>query len=132
MNPKMKLNSKIFRAYDIRGRYPEEVNESVTERIILKLPKLLRGKIVLGRDGRLSSPSLYQAARNALRKYKKPEEILEAGEITTPMMYFLINELKAGGGIMITASHNPKEYNGIKISGARAKPVSGQEIEKLL
>lgn len=128
----MKPNPKIFKAYDIRGRYPEEVNETVTQDIILNIPKLLRGKVILGRDGRLSSPSLYQAALNALRTYKKPNEIIEAGEMTTPMMYFLINKLKAGGGIMITASHNPKEYNGIKISGPQAKPVSGKEIAKLV
>ena len=48
--------------------------------------------------------------------------------VTTPMLYFLVNQLKATGGVMITASHNPKEFNGLKIMGAKADPVSGEDI----
>ena len=56
--------------------------------------------------------------------------IIDGGLMTTPMFYFLVNHFNADGGIMITASHNPKEYNGLKIINKNAVPISGKEIQK--
>ena len=134
------MNSKIFRAYDIRGKYPSEINEKAVEKIIEGLAKnfFKPGKVIVGHDARLSSPELYRAA---IRSIKYPAfakasadrqvsniKIIKGGLMTTPMLSFLVNKLKADGGIMITASHNPKEYNGLKIVGAKAVPMSGKEI----
>lgn len=126
------MDPKIFRAYDIRGKYPEKLNEKTIEEISPALIRLFSGKkIVLGRDVRLSSPKLYQTLAKRL-SVKGGPKIIKGGIMTTPMLYFLATFLKAGGGIMVTASHNPKEYNGLKIVGPAATPISGAEIFKLL
>jgi len=116
-------SSKIFRANDVRGIYPSEINEQIVYEIAGSIKKLFK-TVVVGHDARLSSPSLYEAVIEAL----KGKEVFEAGLITSPEMYFLVNELKADGGIMITASHNPKEYNGLKIMGKNAVPMSGKDV----
>lgn len=121
------LNKNIFRANDIRGKYPSEINEEAVFNIVSAIQKLFKKSVVVGHDARLSSPSLYRAVLTALKKDKKIK-IFEAGLVTSPAMYFLANKLKAGGGIMITASHNPKEYNGLKIMGKNAVPISGLDI----
>ena len=139
------FHPQIFKANDIRGKYPEEINEKVVLEIVKKLPRILKGKIVVGRDARLSSPRLYKAVikafsvqRLAVRDGKTKTlnanryTLYPVGIVTTPMFYFLVNKLKAGGGIMVTASHNPKEYNGLKIVGKNAQPVSGKEILKIM
>ncbi len=143
MNPAHNKAS-IFKAYDIRGRYPEEINEeSVVEIVKGLITHFKKGKIVIAHDVRLSSPSLYKIALHSLkiaaaaagsrRGGKNCKLKIEAvGFATTPMLYFLVNRLKARGGIMITASHNPKEFNGLKIVGPKAKPISGKEILALL
>src|SRR3989338_10740865 len=151
----MPIEPKIFKAYDVRGKYPEELNEEAAFEIAAAVGKHFgpRAKIVVGRDGRLSSPSLYKAvirglANNELGirnevlgiRGKKKNSIIhnskfiihKAGLITTPMLYFLVNKLKADGGIMVTASHNPKEYNGLKVVGKNARPMSGLEIYSIL
>lgn len=123
------LMRDIFGAYDIRGRYPGEINEVITQKIISGLSReiLEKGKIVVGHDARKSSPALYRACLKVLGS-----RAIRAGMITTPMLYFLVNKLKAGGGIMVTASHNPKEWNGLKVAGPKAVPISGDEIEQAL
>lgn len=131
------MNSVIFKAYDVRGRYPSELNEETAFQIASAVRKHFGegAKIVVGRDGRLSSPSLYKAVlgglehSNVLKNVRM--KIIEAGLMTTPMLYFLVNKLKADGGVMVTASHNPKEYNGLKVVGPKAKPISGKEIYEL-
>ncbi|MEK7568314.1 MAG: hypothetical protein AAB498_01640 [Patescibacteria group bacterium] len=126
------MDPKIFRAYDIRGRYPEKLNEKIVEEIAPALIKLFaKKKIVLGRDVRLSSPKLYRTLVKRLSG-KNNIKIIKGGIMTTPMLYFLTVFLKAGGGVMVTASHNPKDYNGLKIVGSVATPISGAEIFKLL
>lgn len=128
----MEMNPKIFKTYDVRGRYPEELNEEATERIAALLAESWRrGKIVLGYDARVSSPALYRAALAALRASGRSLLIVEGGMMTTPMLYFLVNRLRARGGIMVTASHSPREYNGLKAVGERAVPISGEEIKSL-
>lgn len=123
------MNASIFKAYDVRGLYPEQINGEIVGKIAVAVAKKLKcKKIIVGYDARLSSPTLHQAVMKALNSY----EVVDAGMITTPMLYFLVTKLKADGGIMITASHNPKEYNGIKAVGKKAAPISGTEIEKLV
>lgn len=126
------MDSAIFRAYDIRGKYPEEIDEAGVRRIARALAaELFKGKrVMVGRDARLSSPKLYRAALAGLRRGgAKP---VEAGLVTTPMLYFSVNDARAEGGVMITASHNPPEYNGMKAVRRGAEPLSGKEIYGLL
>lgn len=123
----MSVNQKIFKAYDIRGIYPGEIDEEATEIISRAFAFWLRRKIkktpkiVLSRDVRFSSPSLHKSALRGL--YDAGSRIVDCGICTTPMHYFIVNREKADGGLMITASHNPKEYNGIKLSRKGAAPV---------
>lgn len=132
------MKSSIFGAYDIRGKYPEDIDENTVKELVpIILKTLCRGKrlkIVVGHDARLSSPSLYKAVIRTLKSLSTKNyklEIVAAGMINTPMIYFLVEKLKADGGIVITASHNPKEYNGIKVINANGLPVSGQDIYEL-
>ncbi len=120
--------------YDPRGGDAIELNEKTAFEIAAAVGKHFgKGtKIIVGRDSRLSSPSLYKAVLKGLKSQMSKVKCIEVGLITTPMLYFLVNELRAGGGIMVTASHNPKEYNGLKAVGKNARPISGKEIEKLL
>lgn len=127
------MKPEIFKAYDIRGRYPDEVNEVVIAEIAGRLAGYFnKGKLVLGHDARLSSPALYESLKKSLVAGHKSLVIIDAGLITSPMLYFLVNHFKAAGGIMITASHNPKQYNGLKVVGKKAVPISGKEIRKLV
>jgi len=134
----------IFGAYDIRGKYPEEINEKVVSEITRCLVLYFKpgSKIVVAHDNRLSSPSLYQTIIKQF-KIQNPRlrrgfggqakfKIIEVGLATTPMFYFLVKKLKAAGGIMITASHNPPNWNGLKIVDENALSISGKEILKLL
>jgi phosphomannomutase len=149
------LDQKIFKAYDIRGIYPKELNEGsirvITESLAAyfktsRKTKKSKTVIIIGHDARLSALKLYQAAiqgitnkKMALRDLKKPQVIRgrsitlhAAGLITTPMLYFLVDHLKAAGGIIVTASHNPKQYNGLKVVGKKVAPMSGKEIELIV
>lgn len=127
------MNS-IFKANDIRGIYPKELNEMIVSGIGSALGDYFGEKSVLivGRDARLSSPSLYRALLGSLKVKSQKLKVIDAGLMTTPMLYFLVSKYKADGGIMITASHNPKQYNGLKVVRAGARPVSGTEIGKLM
>ena len=127
----MELNRKIFKAYDIRGVYPTEINEEAVSLIAKKLANCFSGQVVIGHDVRLSSPALFEQLKKGLSINKKLK-ILETGLVTTPMIYFLVNKLKLNGGVMITASHDPKEFNGMKIVGPKAKMISGEEIQEFL
>jgi phosphomannomutase len=123
------MDKSIFKAYDIRGQYPQEINEKTVAEIAPVFIKFFKkGKIIVGRDVRLSSPKLYKTLIAKLQDYKI--KAISIGLTTTPMFYFLVSKLKAAGGIMVTASHNPKEYNGLKVVGKKAKMISGYEISK--
>lgn len=125
------IDSKIFKAYDIRGKYPDEINKVIVFRIVDSLVKAKNPKkIVISHDVRVSSFELYQAVIEALKNFDV--KIISAGLTTTPMLYFLVNHYNADLGIIITASHNPKEYNGLKIVGLKAIPISGKEILKII
>ncbi|MBI5045998.1 MAG: hypothetical protein HZC14_03320, partial [Candidatus Niyogibacteria bacterium] len=132
----MALSENIFKAYDIRGIYPEEINADAAYRIglafcryLLKKTKKKDLKMVVGKDARLSSPELSKAFINGC--LDASADVLDIGLSTTPMMYFATNFLKADGGAIITASHNPSQYNGIKLVDGRALPINPSEIKKL-
>lgn len=130
------INPKILKTYDIRGKYPNEINEAVVADISRRIRRYFESKnsnkkikIIIGRDSRLSSPALYRAAIKAIMNNEskiknKKSSIYKIGMATTPMFYFLADYFNADFGIMITASHNPKEYNGLKIIGKHAIPES--------
>lgn len=127
------IDKKIFKAYDIRGRYPEELNEETAAFIAAGIKKIFnKGPVVIARDVRLSSSALYKAVIQGLQTPNFKLQTIKVGLATTPMFYFLVNHYKAGGGIMVTASHNPKNYNGLKIVGKRALLFSGKDILKII
>lgn len=125
---------KIFKAYDIRGIYPDEINEEVAYKIGRATAQFLKTKeILIGRDDRNSSDNLFKVVCEGVRD--EGVDIIDIGLSSTPMFYFAVERLALKGGIMITASHNPPEYNGLKVVRDRAMPVgrdSGLEkIKKL-
>lgn len=110
----MKVNPIIFRSYDIRGTYPSELNEEVAFKIgqiFVEYSKIK--KIVIGRDMRISSPTLYGALVKGISS--RGGEIYSIGQVPVEGMYFAATHYNYEAGIMITASHNPKEYNGFKM-----------------
>jgi len=113
-----------FKAYDIRGRVPEELNREAARRIGMGLAlELEPGSVVVGRDIRLSSGELQSALEDGLRHVGR--EILDIGLCGTEEVYFQTARLGAAGGVMVTASHNPMNYNGMKLVRAGARPISG-------
>lgn len=123
LEKKESFNLEIFRAYDIRGLYPQEINEMIVYQIGQALAQFLKPKkIAVGRDTRLSSPALRKALVKGLRE--EGVNVIDIGLSTTPMLYFGVNFLKTDGGVMITASHNPGEYNGLKLVREKAIPIS--------
>jgi phosphomannomutase len=123
------MDSTIFKAYDIRGIYPEEINEAAAYNIgrafvqyIKKYAKKDDVKIVLGRDNRLSSLPLFSELERGV--VEQGGEVIDIGLSTTPIMYFSVVNYGADGGINVTASHNPKQYNGLKLVKEMAIPVS--------
>jgi phosphomannomutase len=113
----------IFKAYDIRGLYPEELDEALAEKIGAAAGKFFEGRtIVVGRDMRRSGPALAEAIVRGLTRVGK--EVVDIGAVTTPMVTFAVAQFGYDGGIMVTASHNPAKYNGIKLCGKGAEPIS--------
>jgi len=122
-----------FKAYDIRGKVPEELNESLAYKIgKAYVAELNAKKVVVGYDIRLESQSLADALKNGLTE--AGADVLDIGLCGTEEVYFATFHHKTDGGIMITASHNPKGYNGMKLVAAGSKPISGdtglKEIER--
>ncbi len=113
----------IFKAYDIRGTYPDQINATLAARIARATVDVLSAKrLVVGRDMRESGETLRDAMIGAISAAGC--EVIDIGRCSTPMSYWAVNAFSADGGIMITASHNPARYNGCKISGKGARPVS--------
>lgn len=112
-----------FKAYDIRGRVPEELNEDLAHRIGTALDaQLAPGPVVLGHDVRLTSPALQDALAAGLRGAGR--EVIDIGLCGTEEVYFQTDHLAAAGGVMVTASHNPMDYNGMKLVKENARPIS--------
>ncbi len=124
------MSKSCFGAYDIRGIYPAQVNEQLAYGIGRAFPALIKGKkIAVGRDVRLFGASLQEALVRGL--IEAGAEVADIGVVGTEMIYFAVPHLNLDGGIMITASHNPKEYNGMKFVGRDSVPLS-KELFKAL
>jgi len=128
------MDPSIFKAYDIRGLYPEQLDEQAAWKIGHATAQFLRSMlhgyerglanaqcICVGHDMRSHSPALANALIEGMNA--TGANIIDIGMIDTPQMYFAINHLGTCGGVQVTASHNPAQYNGFKISGRHAKPI---------
>src|SRR3954469_24219645 len=127
---------KIFKAYDVRATYPSPLNEEMAwkvghataqflkrsrEKLSADQKVKLEDSMVVGRDMRPSSPDLARALSDGMRSVGM--NVVDVGMVDTSFIYFAINHLDTVGGVMTTASHNPVQYNGFKISGPKAKPI---------
>lgn len=125
---------KVFKAYDVRGTYPDPLNENMARQIGFGVSKYLlqdaaaagegspmMKNIVVGRDMRKSSPALTDALIRGITD--QGGHVLDLGMVDTSFIYFAINHFDCAGGVMCTASHNPPQYNGFKVSKRKAKPV---------
>jgi phosphomannomutase len=116
--------SGIFKAYDIRGIYPADINEAMAESIGRAFVEFTGAKkVVVGRDMRPHSVELFKGLSRGLME--QGADVIDIGLCSTPQSYFANGTLKADGSIMITASHNPGEWNGFKLCRAEAVPISG-------
>ena len=127
--------SGIFKAYDIRGIVPTDLNSAIAEKIGMAYAVFTGAeKVVVGRDMRPHSKDMFEGLAAGL--VKMGCKVIDLGLCSTPMSYFANGTLKADGSIMITASHNPGEWNGFKLCKANAVPISGatgiMDIEKLV
>lgn len=125
---------KVFKAYDVRGTYPDPLDEKMAWQIGYGVSKFLISdaaaagetspmmkNIVVGRDMRKSSPSLTKSLIQGINDHGG--HVIDVGMVDTSFIYFAVNHLDCAGGVMCTASHNPPQYNGFKVSKRRAKPV---------
>lgn len=124
------IDSVIFRAYDLRGIYPEQINEDTAYKLGQSFGSYVQRdgttEVLVAYDNRLSSPILESRIISGL--ISTGVNVIRLGLVTTPMFYFARFKLNKWAGIMITASHNPKEYNGFKISFTNVGNAAGQEI----
>ncbi len=122
----MTLHPEIFKAYDVRGIYPGELDEATARQIGRAFVAYLGAKrIAVGRDMRLSAPSIAAAFIEGARQ--QGADVVDYGMIATDMLYFAVARDRHEGGAMVTASHNPKDYIGVKLVRAEAFPLSGEE-----
>ena len=118
------MKISCFKAYDIRGRLPDQLNEEIAYRIGRAYAQFLQPKtVVVGQDIRPSSPALASALTRGLTE--GGADVLDIGMCGTEEVYFATSYAKADGGIMVTASHNPADYNGMKLVREASKPISG-------
>ncbi|TML66115.1 MAG: phosphomannomutase/phosphoglucomutase [Actinobacteria bacterium] len=118
------LDPKVFKAYDVRGIYPDELDEAGAHAIgRAYVEEFEPRRIAVGRDMRLSAPAMSEAAMRGAAE--AGADVLDLGMVGTEMVYFAVGELGLDGGIAVTASHNPKEYTGMKIVRRGALPVGG-------
>ena len=129
----MELNKLMFREYDIRGIYGEDINEEVSYLIgrgyASTLKKLGKDKALVGYDNRTSSPIIEKNVIKGL--VESGIKVVRLGLVTTPMYYYAWDKLDVHAGIMITASHNPKEYNGFKFSYNGIHNACGKDVYDL-
>jgi phosphomannomutase len=124
----------IFKAYDIRGTVPDQLDAELAHRIGRATARHIGAQqLAIGRDARTHSPELHAALVRGV--CDEGVDVIDLGLVSTPMLYHAVEQLAAGGGIMLTASHNPGQYNGMKICGAHATPIGEagglREIEAL-
>jgi phosphomannomutase len=119
------LDPKVFKAYDVRGIYPDELDEAGAEAIgRAYVEQFEPRRMAVGRDMRLSSPSVQEAVMRGAAA--AGADVLDLGLVGTEMVYFAVGSLGLEGGIMVTASHNPKQYTGMKLVRRGALPVGGE------
>jgi phosphomannomutase len=112
-----------FKAYDIRGRVPDELNPQLAHEIGRAYARFVgAGRVALGRDIRLSSPQIADAVSQGLAA--AGVDVIDIGACGTEEVYFATFHLGLDGGLMVTASHNPKDYNGLKLVREQARPIS--------
>ena len=122
--PRM-LDPKVFKAYDVRGIHPTELDEAGAYAIgRADVEQFQPRRIAVGHDMRVSSPSMAKAVTDGAAD--AGADVLDLGLVGTEMVYFAVGDLELDGGIAVTASHNPKEYTGMKIVRAGALPVGGE------
>lgn len=126
---------KAFKAYDIRGVWNKDLNAEIAYRIGFFLPDILQtNTILVGRDCRLSSDELFEALSRGI--IDRGVNVKDAGLTTTPMVYWATGRFGFGGSVMITASHNPSNHNGLKVSGNGVLPIGYENgldrLEKLV
>lgn len=133
----MILDPKMFRAYDIRGTHPDQINAQAAEQIgqgfgtyLQQNLKLVEPKVAVGRDDRTHSPELYNAFIQGLTSTGC--HVAEVGLAPSPFLYFTVTHGQLDAGCNITASHNPKQYNGFKLVTKNAHAVFGEELQKIL
>lgn len=129
----MNINPQIFREYDIRGVAGRDLSEELYETLGKAYAVYLRGKlkhncVVIGRDGRLTSKAYSRALIDGITG--SGINVIDLGEVPTPLMYFGLFNLDVDGGVQITGSHNPKDYNGMKVA-VGSSTIHGEEIQKL-
>jgi len=127
--------AEIFKAYDIRGIYPEDLNEDIAEKLGRAFVTFIGAKkVVVGRDMRPHSKPIFDALAKGMRE--QGADVIDLGMCSTPMSYHANGVLGADGSIIITASHNPGEWNGFKLCRENAIPISGatgiQDIKKIV
>tara|TARA_Y100001936_G_scaffold171199_1_gene167515 strand:- start:1767 stop:3140 length:1374 start_codon:yes stop_codon:yes gene_type:complete len=127
------IDKSIFREYDIRGIVPDQINElsvkAIANAIATKCSHEQVDEVALGRDGRLSGDNLLKSLSKELQSLGI--NVLNIGIVTSPLLYFAAKKIKSKSGIMITGSHNPKNYNGFKVV-INDSPISGLEILNLI
>src|SRR5262245_58459199 len=128
------LNPHVFRAYDVRGLVGNDINPDVFQKVGRAYATLIRRnggrRIAVGRDNRLSSTGLKEGFVDGVRA--AGIDVVDIGPSTTPILYFATAHWKLDGGANITGSHNPIEYNGVKMVHPGAAPLSEDEIQGLL
>src|SRR3989344_195077 len=121
----MTINPSIFKPYDIRGVYPSNFNEEIAYAITQAYIKLYQPKkVVLGRDVRESGESIFNSSLKAF--LNAGVDVIDIGIVSTDMFYYAVGSLPVDGGITISASHNPREYNGMNFCKKGAEPISSE------
>lgn len=129
----MKINASIFREYDIRGLVDKDLNEAVFEQLGKAFITYAKGKlpnkaVVVARDGRLTGKAYANAAIDGITSCGV--NVVDIGQVPTPVCYYALNTLDVDGGLMLTASHNPKEYNGMKVAVGKTT-IYGEKVQDL-
>lgn len=128
----LELPDRVFRAYDVRGRADTDLTPALVHQLGLAIGSEAEARgqktLVVGRDGRETSPALARALIAGLQESGR--EVVDVGMVPTPLLYFAAHQLGTLAGVMVTASHNPREYNGLKIM-LGGRPVAGDAIQDL-
>lgn len=131
----MTIDLSAFKAYDIRGVYPEQINADFMEKLARAyVGRIQPGQVIIGYDSRLSGEELAGALARGL--LESGSDVIDLGLCGSEMVYYATGRMQTDGGVMITASHNPKEYNGCKMVTSEARPVGAEtgldDIKKLM